>query len=264
MTSLQPNELPSLRLSAVALYWLGAGLFIANDFLWAAIHSGLWLLVADYIFRLLIVLLVFFWLRSVSLSDDAVFKFLFVGRRNTDQSTRRLATLIWWTIVASVGGVGIGQTVWPFLMYRLPSTSLFSFPSLSGPLRIVDVTVGVALVGVSEEIMFRSLALRAILAMVPSIGRERSQPPGPPMSVFEIGRKGKVIVVVASSLVFGIIHWGSGVHAIISATTWGILPMVALIRTGSIWPAVIAHYATDLVAFSGIVPPAYYELFVPR
>jgi hypothetical protein len=264
MTSLQPNELPSLRSSAVALYWLGTGLFIANDFLWAAINSGLWLFVADFIFRVLIVLMVFGSLRFVSLSDDAVFKFLFVGRRNTDQSTRKLRPLIWWAITATVGGVVIDQTVWPFLMYRLPATSLFNFASLNGPMRFVDVTLGVALVAVSEEIVFRSLAFWAILAMVPSIRNGRSDASNDSWSVFEIGQKGIVIVVVASSLVFGIIHWGNGVHAIVSASIWGILPMVALIRTGSIWPAVIAHYATDLVAFSGIVPPSYYQLFVPQ
>jgi hypothetical protein len=37
-----------------------------------------------------------------------------------------------------------------------------------------------------------------------------------------------------SALLFGLIQWSMGLHAIISTALWGGLPMVVMIRTGSV------------------------------
>ena len=81
------------------------------------------------------------------------------------------------------------------------------------------------------------------------------------------GHEGKVrptascYVIAISCCLFGLIHWSAGLHAVIATAIWGILPMIALIYTGSLWPAIVAHFVTDVVAFSGLIPEGIYELF---
>ena len=63
-----------------------------------------------------------------------------------------------------------------------------------------------------------------------------------------------------SALLFGLIHWSTGLHAVISAALWG-LPMVAMIRTGSVVPAMISLYVTDLVSLRGFIPETWLNFF---
>lgn len=244
-------------------YLAGIALFVANDFVWIAFQSGLRVWLGDLVFRLVILGSFLVWFRATRTSTKEASWFLFLVRSDPSRGEKAPRRLVLWTMVTVVCGVAVDQTLGPFLAHRLHSAPRFTFPELGGVFQALDLTIGVALVALSEELVFRSLALRLLLARAKSAPVRR-----PSGRDFAGGSAGMtlpalVLVVLSSSVVFGLAHWGAGLHAIITTAAWGILPMVALIRTGSLWPALIAHYVTDLVGFSGVIPDQYYVLFVP-
>ena len=93
------------------------------------------------------------------------------------------------------------------------------------------------LVAFTEEIVFRSCYLFVLKDKI----------------------KSKVLIIIISCIVFGMIHWSLGLHAIITNAIWGIMPMISLMTTNSIWPAIVAHYLTNFIAFSGIIPENWFN-----
>jgi membrane protease YdiL (CAAX protease family) len=122
---------------------------------------------------------------------------------------------------------------WPrrLINATFPATIIGKYPHPTGWLNIFDLVVGLALVAVSEEIIFRRLL------------RNASQP--------YLGDG--ALAVLTTSLIFGAYHWWSGIGNILLATTIGILFMVMYRRSGTLWPVVLAHYLVDLIAFSSIL-----------
>jgi membrane protease YdiL (CAAX protease family) len=142
-----------------------------------------------------------------------------------------------WALLLSVSGILIDQVGWRFLEKILPDTQLVVMPKIGNSLiKTFDLTFGVALVAVSEEIVFRGYCYSVLK-----------------------GRMSSHLLVTVSVLLFGLIHWSTGLHAIVSTALWGVLPMVAMIRTGSVIPAIIAHYLTDLVSLGGFVPETWFH-----
>jgi membrane protease YdiL (CAAX protease family) len=95
----------------------------------------------------------------------------------------------------------------------------------------IDLTVGLALVGLMEELIFRGLA-------------------GTVLSLYLEPRA----VVAVSALAFGLIHWSLGWHSVVVTGAIGAVFMVAYQRLKSITPLVLAHFVVNFVAFSGILP----------
>jgi len=245
------------------VYAAGVALFIANDFVWTAMQSGLRLWFGDLIFRATVLVLFVVWFRVTHTSVESSSSFLFLVR---DDSTKRSTDgirLALWTVATIIYCVAVDQALGPFLASRLHSKPRFMFPQLGGSFQVLDLTIGIFLVAVTEELLFRSIGLRFLLNMVRRGPGRRS--PGEDIAPDTRGLKPSAVafIVLSSSLAFGLGHWGMGTHAIVTITIWGILPMIVLIRTGSIWPALIAHYVADVVGFSGIIPDQYYRLFVP-
>jgi membrane protease YdiL (CAAX protease family) len=109
----------------------------------------------------------------------------------------------------------------------LPMTALGRYPSPHGWLRLVDLTFGLALVTLSEEIVFRRYARHMLL---------RHLGDGP-------------LLVLATSLLFGAYHWWTGLGNMISVSIVGALFMLFYQRSGALWPVVLAHYLVDLYFF---------------
>jgi len=107
-------------------------------------------------------------------------------------------------------------------------------------IKIFDLTIGIMLIAFTEEIIFRSYYLFVL--------RERI--------------KSKILIILVSCIVFGLSHWSLGLHSIITTAIWGIMSMISLIITKSIWPAIIAHYLTDFVAFSEIIPKEWFDFII--
>lgn len=193
-------------------------IFILNDLAFIPLKSYAGWLAADYISRMLALAVIFYLVRSRSLSwSDFGFKKL--GAR----------PFIAWSLALTATGILIDRLGSGYLKCAMPSTALFAFPAAdNAALKLVDLTFGMALVSLSEETVFRGLSASALS-----------------------GRMGKAALVGVSCLLFGLIHWSSGVHAVVTTAIWGILPMVSVLRTGSIYPALVAHWATDLTFFLG-------------
>lgn len=104
------------------------------------------------------------------------------------------------------------------------------------PIGVVGfVVINTLLVGVSEEVMFRGVLFRAFdkaMAIWPAI--------------------------ILTSLLFGAVHvlnvfitgqLGTAVLQSIAAAMSGVVFMAILLRTGSIWPAIIYHFLWDCLIF---------------
>ncbi|MBK8159715.1 MAG: CPBP family intramembrane metalloprotease [Rhodospirillaceae bacterium] len=109
----------------------------------------------------------------------------------------------------------------------LPESVLGEYPRPSGWLYFVDLTLGLALVAVHEELVFRKLGYHALKSVLRS----------------------ELAIVIVSALVFGLYHWWRGAAGIIGAALYGLLAMPCYRLTGSLWPIVFAHFLVDYIAF---------------
>ena len=110
----------------------------------------------------------------------------------------------------------------------LANTRIATYPVTTGWLYVIDIAFGLALVAISEEILFRRCA-RCVLQ--PYLGSG-------------------VAMIAASALLFGAYHWWTGIGNIISVTLIGVMLMVFYMRSKALWPVVTAHYVTNIVAFA--------------
>ena len=109
-----------------------------------------------------------------------------------------------------------------------PELILFRYPKIEQPaLYWIDLTFGLALTAVAEELVFRSIA-RDFL------GRYMSS---------------TLAIVAASALIFAAIHWSHGIGAMVTALFAGAVLMALFMRTGSVVPCMIAHYAVNAADF---------------
>lgn len=128
-------------------------------------------------------------------------------------------------------GLGLAQYVGGeyLLGLILPDKGLGDFPtSTSTWLSGLDLTVGLILVAVSEEMLFRGLTY--------SWFRGRGLPA---WAAFP-----------ATAGAFAAIHWSLGPVSVASAFVFGILFQFGRQASNSIWPGVIAHHCVNLYAFT--------------
>jgi len=203
-----------------------ASIYLLNDFLFMRAKSyGEWLAI-DYGSRFLAIGIILCLIKQ-KISHPAEFGIKHIPLRQG----------LLWMLLLTLTGLLIDQAVWRFFEKILPHTQLAAMPKIENPLvEAFDLTFGVTLVAISEEIVFRGYCYAAL--------KDRMSPR---------------LLVPVSALLFGLIHWSTGLHAVISTALWGLLPMVAMIRTGSVMPAVIAHYITDLVSQGGFVPENWFN-----
>lgn len=58
----------------------------------------------------------------------------------------------------------------------------------------------------------------------------------------------KEVALVLTAAVFGCLHLYEGPFAVLVIAIWGLLFGYVLVRTGSLWPAILAHFLVDAVA----------------
>ncbi len=109
-----------------------------------------------------------------------------------------------------------------------PGTIIGSYPSPRGWLRAFDLSVGLALVAYSEEVLFRRLARAALRARLGD---------------------GLAMILVASALFAGY-HWWTGLGNIVTTMAFAALAMLFYRRAGVLTPVVLAHYLCDVGNFS--------------
>lgn len=122
-----------------------------------------------------------------------------------------------------------------FIDFTYPTFGLY-FPSLDpGGFWLIDLTVGLALVAISEEVIFRKL-----FAVAWQANRLR------PWSLY-----------VVSSLAFAAIHLPRGGENTAEAFLWGLFLMYVYRRSGSLLLPVVVHYLSNVWMFSKHLVPQY-------
>lgn len=185
-----------------------ANIFITDYTAWVAI---------DYACRLLILGLLFFFLWRGSLSrDDLMLRF------------PALKPFLAWTagtIAVSMAFLCLTEFV---LAPYYPKGSLGGVPiDPDSLLFLFDATVGLILVGFSEEIVCRGLTL--------SVLKKRLSTP---------------MLYVVSALLFSLMHWSLSTHTLFDAFIYGLIFVPATLATGSIWPATVTHFLVNFVLYN--------------
>jgi membrane protease YdiL (CAAX protease family) len=214
------------------LYILAAVLLVSpfylNDFASIYIKNWRWWLFIDYAGVKLLPFLVALWLIYSKKMKASEF-----GLKT--QST--LSSLVVFLIVAIAGTV-IDQNGYQ-LIAKLPGYQpLGGMPAITSPVwNWVDLTFGLLMVGIFEELVFRGY-------MHTFISRYIENP---------------FAIVVISSVAFGLIHWSLGLHAVIVTSTIGAIFMIAFVRTRSLPAIMFAHFTINFIDFAGVIPKAIFK-----
>jgi membrane protease YdiL (CAAX protease family) len=129
-----------------------------------------------------------------------------------------------------IGTVSIGLLIgWvvPPLFAWIPDFALGTYPAPAGWLFALHLAFGLPLAAWLEEIVYRRLAFGAL---APLLGSESAR-------------------ILLSAVIFGAIHWWTGIYNVIGTLLAGILFMLCYRRTGALWPAVAAHFILNLFWF---------------
>lgn len=217
------GQMITMRKTKARLLLLLIAPFLLNDFANIYIDNYIAWLIIDF---LLVKILPLFLIASAL--NRAIF-----SRSDLGLNSLPWNRLLGYSLVAAFVGVIIDQMGWRFLEHVLPLTQLGNIPYIDNPfLRYFDIIVGLAIVGFLEEVIFRAISLNVIAEYVQS----------------------RFAVYAISSLLFGLIHWSLGLHAIINTAFFGLAFCYFRAKMGSVWPLIIAHYLVDVLAFSGLIP----------
>jgi membrane protease YdiL (CAAX protease family) len=191
--------------------------FVVNDVAYIQAESAEQWLLADY----------------VSKAVPLAVALMVPSLRRTVRSALAPARPVWecglWTAATFAFVLALYHYVKAPLDGVFPESALFSFPAIERRwLFWFDMTAGLALTAVSEEIVFRGLF----------------------RSVVERLGGGPAAAVLVSSLAFAAVHWSNGVGSLVFSFLAGAVLMALYMRTGSLVPPIAAHYAVDAVLFA--------------
>ncbi|MFA7431532.1 MAG: CPBP family intramembrane glutamic endopeptidase [Rhodospirillaceae bacterium] len=133
-----------------------------------------------------------------------------------------LAAPVFLALLLALSGVQqVLPAPWPWLRQNLyPYIESIDF-------WLFDLTVGLALVAVAEEIAFRRVFLGVWQA------------------------NGWRWMTLASCGAFGLLHAPQGLYAVVGTAMAGWLLMIAYRTSGTLWVPIALHYVTNLLVFSG-------------
>lgn len=204
--------------------------FYLNDF--ANLHVRdwrLWLLI-DYLGVKLLPLLVVAWLlRSRRL-------------RPTDFGLRAqpLGEALLTFVLVTLIGTLIDQNGGRWLATVPGFPALGGMPVITSPLwNGIDLSLGLLLVGVCEELVFRGY-LHTLLRRFTTK---------------------RWLIVVISSAAFGLIHWSLGFPAILTTALIGAVFMGAYLITAALPAIMLAHFAINFIDFAGVIPRELFRLW---
>lgn len=204
--------------------------FYLNDFANIFVRDWRWWLFIDYTATKLFPFVIVLWLVSrrkmalaeLGLSRCAGFPFF--------------ATVVVVTLLATL----IDQNAY-HLIRKLPGYApIAGMPPITNWIwNWVDLTFGLLLVGIFEELVFRGY----LAALV----RRYTQNPA--------------IVLLASAVVFGSIHWSLGLHAVIVTGIIGLVFMVGYQLTRSLPAIMVSHFAVNFIDYAGVIPKSIFKAY---
>lgn len=197
--------------------------FYLNDFSNIYVKDWRWWILIDYTTVKLFPLLVIFWLIRNKKMRPSEFGL-------TPQPVISFLTAF---LIGTLAGTLINQNGY-LILNNFPSyPPLGSMPKIESPLLFfIDLTLGLLMVGIFEEIVFRGY-------MHTFLSRYTHTP---------------LIIIVISAFAFGFIHWSGGLHKVLVTSAAGALFMVLYLRTRSLPAIILAHFAVNFIDFSNIIP----------
>jgi membrane protease YdiL (CAAX protease family) len=115
---------------------------------------------------------------------------------------------------------------------------LDGMPEIESPLwNWIDLTVGLLIVGIFEELVFRGY-------MHTFLTRYTQRP---------------LIIIGISAVAFGFIHWSGGFHNVIATSAIGAVFMVLYLRTRSLPAIMLAHFAVNFIDFANLIPKSIFS-----
>lgn len=203
--------------------------YYLNDFANIFIRDWrLWLLI-DYVVMKLLPILGICWLLRKRIMVPAEFGW-------TRQKWRPLCGTF---IVVGLVTTLIDQNAYRLIAEWPGYKPLGGFPGITSPLwNWIDLTLGLFMVGIVEETIFRGYMQTFLSRYIRS-----------PWAI-----------VAISAVLFGLIHWSLGLHAILITGLIGAIFMAAYLKTRSLPAIMLAHFALNFIDFSGVIPKAIFQL----
>jgi membrane protease YdiL (CAAX protease family) len=194
--------------------------FVLNDFVFAALRGRYGLYLADYGFRVAILCAICFW----PAARELAFQHL------RPRGALLLALLV--AIALPLTEIP-GAVVSDFVDGISGIGGVFRYPPIRDPLYYwFDLSAGLFLVALSEELVFRKLARQWLEAL----------------------SFGPVASVLISAVVFGLVHWGGGAGQIAYAAMVGVAYMTAYLVFNRLWLLVLAHWLQNFLVFGPFDP----------
>jgi len=204
--------------SPLRIFWLLAAAFYLNDFVFIYWSGQPSLYFADYAVRIFVLTL------CLGLPEVRAITFQTL-------STRRWGWVPLLLVIPMLVVVdrAAHKFVEPVIVEQIGRTGLFYFGRIENiPLRVFDLTVGLMLVAISEELVFRKFALHWL----------------------RNAGCGALACILISASIFATMHWGSGVNRVASAFVFGAIAMAVYLRHTRLWPLIVAHYLSNFIGFA--------------
>ena len=190
---------------------IGTLIFILNDFGFIYTKTPISWLLFDYSCRVIVLGLIYYGYKK------SLFTPTYIGLNPLPKQEFFIHTFIL---------TAISLLLFEYVIDYIYSGGFLDFPEITNNyLFVFDLTVGIALVALSEELLFRGLIYNRL-------------------------PRYKILI---SSILFGLIHWGSGFDSVLIATIIGVLFALSYKKTGSLYPAITAHFLVDFILFSEII-----------
>ena len=217
------------RLYIVALLLL-ASPFYLNDFSSIYVKNWHWWIFIDYMSVKLFPFLVAVWLiysKKMRASEFGL-------------TTQPIPLFLIVFLIVALVGIVIDQNGYN-LIAKLPGYSqLGAMPAITSPVwDWIDLTFGLLMVGVFEELVFRGY-------MHTFISRYT---------------KSSFVIVVISSIAFGFIHWSLGLQIVLVTSVIGAVFMIAYLVTRSLPAIMLAHFAVNFIDYAGLIPKSIFKFY---
>jgi hypothetical protein len=227
VTSGDLEQQPQNGLYVLALFLL-ASPFYLNDFSNIYVKDWRWWLCIDYASVKLFPLLVVLWLirgGNIPASEFGL-------------TRQPMPSFLAVFLVVTLVGTVIDQNAYS-LIEKFPGyPALAGMPDIASPVwNWIDLTLGLAAVGVFEELVFRGY-MHTFLSRY---------------------TRSRTAIVLISSLAFGLIHWSAGLHVVLVASGIGAVLMIAYQTTKSLPAIMLAHFTVNFIDYAGVIPKSWFK-----
>ena len=227
-----PRNVRKIRLQKDKLYIMVLILFISpfylNDFSSIYIKDWRWWLFIDYTAVKLFPLLIVIWLIRNKKMQPAEFGLI----------TQSVFGFVIVFAGCAIIGTLIDQNAYELIKGLPGYASVGVMPVIKSPAwDWMDLTLGLLMVGVFEELIFRGY-------MYTFISRYS---------------KSRTVIVLISATAFGCAHWSGGLHVLIVTSVVGAVFMIAYLKTRSVPAIMLAHFVVNFIDYAGIVPKSIFK-----